>query len=344
MTQTMQRPLFNAKVCRIALAIALAAGWCRAEAPATRPAVSGEARPAVATPRGVADLRSLQDRVQAVVAKASPATVGVQIGSSQGSGVIISRDGYVLTAGHVAREPGLNVSVRLAGGRRANAKTLGMNREIDSGLVKITDPGDWPFAELGRSADLKPGEWVVALGHPGGFQRGRPPVLRLGRVLAQNDGIIATDCTLVGGDSGGPLFDLNGRVVGIHSRIGQSTLNNVHVPVDVFVGSWDRLARADAWGDRFSMFGSRAPTLGIDGDNDRRGLKVLSVEPDGPGDKAGLKKGDVITKMDGKTIEGVEDVAQVLIRKRSGNEVALEILRGTEKVELKATLARRSNN
>src|SRR5438067_853762 len=82
------------------------------------------------------------------------------------------------------------------------------------------------------SKDVKNGDWCVCVGHPGGYKEGRTPVVRVGRVLAHNDNHLQSDCTMVGGDSGGPLFDLDGKVIGINSRIGLTIASNIHVPVD----------------------------------------------------------------------------------------------------------------
>ena len=185
--------------------------------------------------------------MQKVIAKVLPATVGVRIGNSAGSGVIVSEDGLVMTAGHVVGKPGQDVTFFFHDGKTAKGKTLGMFVTADAGMMKITDAGKYPFVELGSSADLKSGTWCVALGHPLGYQPGRPPVVRVGRVLRIREGVIQTDCTLVGGDSGGPLFDLEGRVIGIHSRIAGPTDVNLHVPVDIFRENWDRLLKGDSW-------------------------------------------------------------------------------------------------
>src|SRR5205807_4246056 len=95
-------------------------------------------------------------------------------------------------------------------------------------------------------------DWCVVTGHPGGFRPGRSPVVRVGRILELNltspRAYLRTDCTLVGGDSGGPLFDMHGRVIGIHSRIGGSITANLHVPVDTYRETWDRLVKGERWG------------------------------------------------------------------------------------------------
>src|SRR4030095_1140333 len=103
------------------------------------------------------------------------------------------------------------------------------------------------FAEMGASDAVKYRQWCLATGHPGGYQEDRQAVLRLGRVSDNESGAIVTDCTLVGGDSGGPLFDLDGRVIGINSRIGQNLAANMHVPVNTYRSSWERMAKGEAW-------------------------------------------------------------------------------------------------
>jgi hypothetical protein len=230
-----------------ALLALLCAGLLAADQPKDKPLA---VPPAVLkpNPQGPDDLRAIEKQVQAVVAKVMPAVVGVRIGPGQGSGVIISADGYVLTAGHVSGKPGRELHVVLQDGRSFKAKALGRNGSIDSGLLKITDKGTWPHVEMGKSDDVQRGQWVIAIGHPGGFRKNRPPVVRLGRVLQAGRMFLRTDCSLVGGDSGGPLFDMSGRVIGIHSRIGGTMTTNIDVPIDTYRLTWDRLARGESWG------------------------------------------------------------------------------------------------
>src|SRR5207248_10540913 len=107
-------------------------------------------------PETLEDLRAIQAQVQTVLQKVLPCTVGVRVGGAWGSGVIVSADGYVLTAGHVSAQADREVMLLLADGRRIKGKTLGANHGIDSGLVKITDQGTWPFASMGSSTILRP--------------------------------------------------------------------------------------------------------------------------------------------------------------------------------------------
>src|SRR5207248_3919802 len=135
-----------------------------------------------ANPENVADLKAVQEHVKEVVARVLPATVCIRVGGSSGSGVIVSADGYVLTAGHVSGEPGRDVTVIMPDGKTHKGKTLGGNGTIDSGMVRLNDKGPWPFVEMGKAADMKKGDWCVVTGHPGGFRPGRSPVVRVGRI------------------------------------------------------------------------------------------------------------------------------------------------------------------
>ena len=209
-----------------------------------------EEAPSTAPPKDVAELRAIEEQVRNVVANVLTRTVAVRVGAAQGCGVIVSEEGHVLTAGHVAGKPGQQVRFTFADGKTAKGTTLGIHRRADAGLMRITDEGQWPFVEMGQSGGLRPGCWCVAVGHPLGYQEGRPPVVRVGRVLRLEETVIQTDCPLVAGDSGGPLFDLDGKVVGINSRIAaSSTSMNYHVPIDVYHQCWDRLVDGEAWDD-----------------------------------------------------------------------------------------------
>jgi serine protease Do len=301
-------------------------------------------------PESIADLRALQTQVEAVVARVEPAVVGLRVGGGQGSGVIISEDGYVLTAGHVASAPGHDVAVVLLNGKTVKGKSLGVNYEADSGLVKIIDPppggGKWPFVEMGNSSKLQKGQWCIVLGHPGGFKLGRTPPLRLGRILDTRGKFIRTDCTLVGGDSGGPLFDLNGNVIGIHSRIGMSLNDNMHVPVDTYSETWDRLAAGESWGGATVLNNIRpgAPYLGIQPDEDAPDCHISEVFSNSPAEKAGLQAGDLITSFDGQKVANFGELMLKLAGHKAGDEVRIEVKREDETVKLTITIGKRPPN
>jgi serine protease Do len=250
----------------------------------------------------------------------------------------------VLTAAHVSGEPGKDCTLILPDGKRVKGKTLGTNDRLDSGMIQITDKGPndgkWPFARLGKSADLKKGQWVVALGHPGGWKRDRPPVARLGQVQDTAKDLIRTNCTLVGGDSGGPLFDMQGRVVGIHSRIGYTLASNIHVPADVFKDEWDRLVKGEQVGKP-----AKAATaiLGVEFDDKADAPKLATVFEDGPAAKAGLKAGDVITEFDGTEVSTADEIRAILRKKKPDDEVDVVVKRGTRTVTKTVTLGRRDS-
>jgi len=333
---------------RILMSLALLLAAMRVPAADLKP-VADEA-PALdkPTPESLEELKVLQERVKKVLDKVIPCTVGIQVGSSQGSGVIINKDGTVLTAGHVSGDADKPITLILPDGKRLKGRTLGANNGVDNGMVKITDDppeGGWSFAEMGKSADVRKGQWVIGVGHPGGYQKGRPPVVRVGRVLSSRSSLIQTDCTLVGGDSGGPLFDLDGKVVGIHSRIGGSIAYNIHVPVDTFRRDWDKLAKGEVWGgftDFLGGAGRQAPYIGFEFDPDAPELKVDKVVKDSPAEKAGLREGDVILKFDDSAIKSPDDLAGVLKKHKPKDEVVLTIRRGDkDTVTLKITLGER---
>jgi len=286
-------------------------------------------------PENVADLKAIQEQVRKVLEKVIPCTVGIRIGAAQGSGVIVSKDGYVLTAGHVSGTPGKDCVLVLPDGKTVKGKTLGLNKAIDSGMIKIVEEREWAFVDMGTSTGLKPGTWCIATGHPGGFKAGRSPVVRVGRLLNNSRSAMTSDCTLVGGDSGGPLFDMQGRVIGIHSRIGGTITANVHVPVDTYRDTWDRLAKAESIN---GGLGAPEPYLGVQGDPDGKGCVIAGVQPASPAEKAKLQANDIILKMDGQKVETFDDLGGLIRKKKPGDEVTLDVRRGEEMLTLKVKL------
>ncbi|MFK7789331.1 MAG: trypsin-like peptidase domain-containing protein [Phycisphaeraceae bacterium] len=196
------------------------------------------------------DLAAFNPILTGVAEQCRLATVGIVIpGGSMGSGVIISEDGLILTAAHVLPKAGGDVVIVLADGTQVAGKALGVNRGVDSGMAQITTEGTYNTAPVANSDTVWEGDWCIAFGHGGGVQTDRPAPMRLGRMLqvtSANKPIrwLTTDCTVISGDSGGPLFDLEGNVIGIHSNIGMSVLVNRHVPISAYHAQWDDLATA----------------------------------------------------------------------------------------------------
>ena len=191
--------------------------------------------------QNINELKELEKKLDELNKKVSPAVVGIVIGNASGSGVIVNPEGLIMTAGHVSGMAGRDAKVILSDGRIVNAKSLGGVNPVDAGLIQITDPGEYPFAEIDRKDTTQQGDWVVAYGHPLGYRQGRPPVMRLGEVIRDSDTVIQTDCVMISGDSGGPLFNLKGEVIGINSRISENAAQNFHVPTKIFLEYWGKM-------------------------------------------------------------------------------------------------------
>ena len=284
-------------------------------------------------PTGLDDLRLMESHLRSLVDQLTACTVGVQIGPAQGSGVIVSEDGYVLTAAHVSGRPGRKVDIILPDGRKVPGTTLGRDQMLDAGLIRIDDGATkWPHAEMADWAKVKSGHWCIATGHPGGFQADRKPVFRLGRVIFASRRIVQTDCELVGGDSGGPLFDAGGQVIGINSRIGEETDKNFHVPISAYSESWDRLIASESFRSHSGAL------LGLTGKPHEQGLEITTVYPDDPADKAGVKVGDVLVTFAARPVTNFDQLYDLVGRQPPGRRVKLELLRDKARVEVEVRL------
>lgn len=309
---------------------------------------SGQTLQAREAARNLQDLVKLESKVESVSSKVMPATVALlseRTGSS-GSGVITTADGLILTAAHVVQGAD-QLLVVFPDGKQVQGKVLGANYSKDIAMVKITDAGKWPFVEMGASKPLEAGDWVIALGHSAGFDASRPPPVRFGRVISKGPGnFLTTDCTLIGGDSGGPLFDLDGKIIGIHSSIGQSLTNNNHAGIDGFRDDWDKLAAGETWGElSMNPFANpEMPVLGI-GMAMMRGVKgviVGSVVPGSPAAAAGVRTGDVVRSLDGSAVGDGRELLQILAKRQPGDQVKLGVRRDRDDLEVTVTLKRRN--
>ncbi len=315
---------------------------------------------------GLAALKERQEKIKSVYQKVSPAVVAITSEKTgvAGSGVILEADGLVLTAGHVLAAAGQEFEITLSDGRRLKAKSLGKNMSRDAALARITDKGVFPHVEMADPASVKEGSWCLAMGHPGGMEIDRTAPLRLGRILESEDenGFLVSDCTLSGGDSGGPLFDLDGKLIGIHSSIGWKLAENRHVPMKAFKDSWDRMMKGETWG-RLGMpegkknpFRPRAegkeestvpavnpetPRLGLVVQaNADGGAEVRAVAPGSPADKAGILSGDVIFRVNKEPVTSHEELVGLISNMKAGDKVSVELNRNGEKKTLEATLVK----
>jgi serine protease Do len=329
-------------ICLVLVGLALPA-WSFAQSPVALepPAETAEVLAARA-PVDVEDLREIQEQLHRVIAQALPATVSVEIDDAAGSGVIVSRDGLILTAAHVIGRAGRRAWIELPDGRRLRGRTLGADHEADAGMIKLdSPPSDLPFAPIAEGAPLELGEWVVTTGQPGGLVTGRAPPVRLGRVLFRDDDVLCTDCKLVGGDSGGPLFNMRGEVVGIHSSIGPRITHNFHVPIEAFRRNWDRLVAGELWGGRYDeqLRDDGRPVLGVSGNSVGGRCVITDVAAGLPAAKAGMRVGDIVRAVDGRPIDTFEQLADIISFKTPGDRLALTIERAGETLELRVQLS-----
>ncbi|MFT6179526.1 MAG: serine protease Do [Paracoccaceae bacterium] len=286
-------------------------------------------------PQSLDDLREIQESLQANLERARVATVCLQMGGGSGSAVIISEDGLVLTAAHVTGKVDEEITVIMEDGREFNGVSLGLNSETDSAMLQIVDDGPFPFVEVDLEDSTKLGDWVFALGHSGGFDKERGINVRVGRLVRQANSTIQSDCLLIGGDSGGPLFNMNGELIGIHSRVGASKEESMHVPIREFQNHWDELKNGDFIGE--GGFAKKVePGSGFLGliteKADEGGLMVSGVWPEGVAEKAGLKVGDRIIEIAGE--EATEEViAEKLAELGVGEQLKLKWISGDETKE-----------
>ncbi len=292
----------------------------------------------------IEELKERERKVIKVVSELMPTVVAV-VGNDQpatGSGVIINEDGLIMTAGHVTEAAGKELTIIFPDGRSVKGESLGANRTRDAGLARITEEGKWPFAKIGDSKKAKLGEWLIAMGHPGGYDLNRSPPIRLGRLISSGSmGMLRTDCTLVGGDSGGPLFNLEGEVIGIHSSIGGSLAENRHVPSSVFKAGWDRMLAGEIWGSLGMMAAGvnpDRPMLGVRMNDSNGQVTVDKVFPNSPAKRAGIEDGDVILKIDGIAAEQMSDVVDQVSSSSAGDVLEVQIMRNNKEQSFKVKL------
>ena len=283
-------------------------------------------------PESQADLLTIQDALFETIPNAKAATVCISLGEGTGSGVIVSKDGLVMTAAHVSTAVGKKVTVIMPDGEKLEGETLGLMAEFDAALLQITGEkpeAGFPFVEVNRTGDTELGDWIFSLGHSGGFNKERGAVARLGRLVRVANTTIQTDGTLIGGDSGGPLFDMEGRLIGIHSRVGTRLPMNMHVPVSVFLEGWDQMLKSEFIGE--GPFAKKPEKgkgfLGVATTNVEGGLEITKVGKKSPAEDADLKEGDVLKSLNGEALDTRDKLKAILAELAPGDELELEITR-----------------
>lgn len=269
---------------------------------------------------------------------------------SMGSGFIVSSDGYVLTNNHVV-EGADEIIVRLNDRRELPARLVGTDPRSDMAVLKIEDGDDLPVVKVGRSKDLKVGEWVLAIGSPFGFDYTVTAgiVSALGRSLPSENYVpfIQTDVAINPGNSGGPLFNLDGEVIGINSQIytrsGGFMGVSFAIPIDdamsVFRQLRDDGTVSRGWlgvliqevnRDLAESFGLKRP----------RGALVAEVMSGSPAEDAGLQSGDIVLAYEGEDVTLSSDLPPMVGRTPIGETATLEVLRGGEMINVEVEIGR----
>jgi serine protease Do len=265
-----------------------------------------------------------------------------------GSGFIISADGIILTNAHVVKDAS-EVTVKLTDRREYRAKVLGSDAKTDVAVLKI-DARNLPVVTLGNPKDLRVGEWVLAIGSPFGFENTVTAgvVSAKGRSLPDDSAVpfIQTDVAVNPGNSGGPLFNARGEVVGmnaqIYSRSGGYQGVSFAIPIDVATRIKDQIvATGKVQHARLGVTVQEVnQTLADSFKLDRpEGALVASVEKDGPAEKAGLHPGDVIRRVNGQPIVASGDLPAIVVQSMPGQRLQMEVWRQGRKVDVTAQLA-----
>ena len=275
--------------------------------------------------------------------KVNPSVVSVisttSEGTGSGSGVIMSKDGYIITNNHVV-DGAQSVSVQLSDGTSLDAKIIGTDEQTDLAVIKVTPTSDLTAAEFGDSDELEPGEYAYAIGSPGGVQfantitGGR--ISAINRDLTVNDRVmtlIQTDASINNGNSGGALINKYGQVVGITSAklsgnaFGSATVEGMGfaIPINTTKDIVDELIQ--------NGYVSGRPSIGITGQNVESadgkvsGVQVYSIDSRAKAASEGLQVGDVITAVDGTPTPDMDKVNELKQDKKAGDKLTLSVYR-----------------
>jgi len=298
-------------------------------------------------PESLQDLRNIQDAMQESLEVTRAATVCVQLEDGSGTGVIISPDGLVLTAAHVSSGVGQALTLVMEDGTEHEARALGLNADTDAAMVQLEGKGPFPYVPYDKNGDLQLGDWVFSLGHSSGFDKGRGIVTRLGRLVKLSPTTVQSDCVLIGGDSGGPLFDMSGTLIGIHSRVGHGKYDSRHVPIENFLKHWDAM-KAEEFIGRGPFAQPREPGSGVLGvgvitAEDSSRLMITSVDKDSPAEMAGLSAETEILEIGGT--QATEQLFNETLETMTwGQKLILKWKKGGETGEVSVILGRRKED
>lgn len=272
-----------------------------------------------------------------------------RFGMSQGSGFFISADGYVVTNNHVV-ENGQDVSVVMDDGRTLKARIVGTDPKTDLALLKVEENGRFPFVTLEKNPP-RIGDWVLAVGNPFGLGG----TVTAGIVSAEGrdigagpyDNFIQIDAAVNRGNSGGPTFNLNGQVVGVNTAIASPSGGNVGIAFAISADTVERVVadlKANGTVDRGFLGVQIQPVtpdiaagLGLD---NAQGAIVSRVEADSPAARAGIRVGDAILSVNGKSVANARELSREIANLKPGVETAVRVWRDGRNRDVSVTLAR----
>ncbi len=265
-----------------------------------------------------------------------------------GSGFIVSAEGLVLTNQHVIRGSD-SLKVTLADGDEVSAEVVGSDPSIDVALLQLPTDREWPFVELGSSATVEVGDWVVAVGNPLGLGHTVTAgiISGVGRdsVFSPWQRFLQTDAAINPGNSGGPLFDLQGRVIGMNTAIisGANTVGFA-IPIDMIqeileeLRTEGRISRGFIGVSTGEITPEMAYQLNLEPGS---GALVNEVHPATPAAEAGLRRGDIILTVNGQPVTDATSLTLAISANRPGDLVEMRVLRGGQERTLRATLVDR---
>jgi S1-C subfamily serine protease len=284
-------------------------------------------------------LEALSTEIAGLVDRASPAVVGIERRRGQGSGVVLAQDGYVLTNAHVAGRGG-PMRVRVSGSTVAKGELVGADERTDLAVVRA-EAGSLPTLPLAEGRRLRVGELVVAIGNPLGFERSVTVgvVSALYRSLPTGrggllDGLVQTDAAVNPGNSGGPLLDAEGQVVGITTAM-IPYASGMGFAVPARTASWVAAVLIQHGEVRRPFLGIAVrgeelePRLAAEVGH-RRAVRVLKVEPGTPAAQAAVADGDLLVSANGSPVDTLDDLQRVLVLS-APPEIELTVLRADEK-------------
>ncbi len=286
------------------------------------------------------ELLRVQRAVQENYERVRLALVAVECNGGTASGIIVSPEGLVLTAAHVVETAGHKAKVTLHDGKNVEATALGVDTSSDAAMMRLPAPAKaWPYVSISRDVrDLSPGQWCFAMGHPGGWDPARGPVLRIGRIVKIAANMLQSDCVLMGGDSGGVLCNLSGEVIGINSRIWRGRDQNLHVSMAPFLRSWDALTKG---GTITTWAQGSGGWIGVSTVSADGALRILAVAPDSPAQRAGLKEQDVIVSVNNKKLAAPAEFSELIQARRAGEIVTMKVRTATGERIVEVKLGRR---